>query len=428
MSDLLFAKKLRRSGIRISACLLFLVIFFALAAAAETIRYERPGNRRASDFLPADMIAGPHYRIQEKVVSYGYMDNFTVDSDFGSFNVTGDGALRKLLKEINAIAVLRKVSTSKAYLESVRKAGRMPIEFGENLITDPVDTLSGIPKGVSRLFSNVQTNLNSPKNPSEDSSLKQALTVASYKRDYAYSLGVDVYSSNSVLQKELNRVGWAGAAGSLSVSAALLPLGGPAALTVSYTRLGEQFNNLLKEEPPARLRQINAEKLTNMGMPKDLVEKYLDHPAYTPRHNTIMVGSLAEMKGTRGVDGFIQLSLAADDEETANFFTNMAEILRGYHAEISPIRQISTVPPLAFARSADGNLLIPFPLDYGMWTEKASTAVPKLITHYRQSNPPVKGKHLLWVTGSVTPLAKKELGKLGIEVVEHVDRRIELMD
>ena len=47
--------------------------------------------------------------------------------------------------------------------------------------------------------------------PAEDAKIEQALFVSSWKRDFAAKHGVDVYSSNKVLQKELNRVGWAAA-------------------------------------------------------------------------------------------------------------------------------------------------------------------------------------------------------------------------
>ncbi len=218
----------------LALCLAFAMLS-NLAIAAE--KFEVPSNRKVTDIFPADMITGPHYQIRDKVVTYGYMDHFTVDSDYGVFEADGDLALRKLLKEIKAIAVLEQIKSSTAYADALEKSGEMPLEFGKNLITDPVDTLSGIPRGVTGLFKDIETSLSSPRDPSEDSRAKQTLAVSSYKRDYAYALGVDVYSSNAVLQKELNRVGWAGALGSLTVSAALAPFGGPGVMTIKTTRL-----------------------------------------------------------------------------------------------------------------------------------------------------------------------------------------------
>ena len=42
------------------------------------------------------------------------------------------------------------------------------------------------------------------------------LAVSSFKREYARKFDVDVYSTNEVLQKELNSVAWASAAGNLT--------------------------------------------------------------------------------------------------------------------------------------------------------------------------------------------------------------------
>ena len=84
----------RHLGRRVALCILGLLLFTAhdLKAAA----FETPGNAKASEILPADMISGPHYRVREKVVSQGFMYRFTVDSTFGVFEVTGKGALRKI--------------------------------------------------------------------------------------------------------------------------------------------------------------------------------------------------------------------------------------------------------------------------------------------------------------------------------------------
>jgi hypothetical protein len=88
---------------------------------------------------------------------------------------------------------------------------------------------------VFRIFSNSYTALTSKRDPRQDEAYESALLLSSYKRHYANQLGVDVYSSNAVLQKELNRVGWAGAFGSFGLSAALSAVGGAA--TVVFVRV-----------------------------------------------------------------------------------------------------------------------------------------------------------------------------------------------
>jgi hypothetical protein len=250
-------------GFLLIAFLLVTSLQLPIPSSAETPRFEVPTNVSASEILPAELISGPNFRVRNTVVSYGYMHRYTVDSDFGVFEVTGDFALRKLIREIHAIAALREVKKSQAYLDGVKKAASQPVEFGVNLITDPVDTISGVPKGVARLFGNVKTGLSTKAGPGEDSKAEQALAVSSNKRALASRLGVDVYSSNSVLQKELNSLAWATALGSLTVSAALAPVGGPAVAAVSITRTAQQVSDVVNEYPPSRLREMNVWRLSS---------------------------------------------------------------------------------------------------------------------------------------------------------------------
>ncbi len=395
-------------------------------AAAPASRFEAPGNVKASSVLPAQLLSGPHFRVRDTVVSYGYMHHYVVDSDFGVFEVTGDMALRKLVREIGAIAELREVKKGEAYLNGLKKAASQPLEFGANMLTDPVDTVSGIPKGVARLFDNVKTGLTTKAGPGEDSKVEQALAVSSNKRILASKLGVDVYSSNPVLQKELNSVAWATAIGSISLSVALAPIGGPAVAAVSITRVSQQLTDLLRDYPPQRLREMNGQKLEAMGVSPGLASRFLDNQAYTATHDTVIVQSLDSLSGARGREAFIQLALSADDEESANFFMQVAETLRAYHSKVSPIKDISVYGPLVFARASSGAVLIPLPLDGAIWTERASQRVPAAFSAYKAANPGVK-KFDVWVTGSASKMAKEELAKLGGQVSEKVDKRIDFV-
>jgi hypothetical protein len=223
------------------ACLSVLLVLLAIGAGElRAAEYESAGERKASEILPPEILKGPHYRVREAVPTDGYMHQFTVESDFGAFEVTGDLALRKLVREIYAIAALQQIKGTDAFAAAVKDAAKAPVALGKNLITNPVDTVTGIPKGVFRLFSNVSTSATSARDPSEDSRLETALLLSAYKRDYAAQLGVDVYSSNRVLQKELNSVGWAAAIGNWGTSLALAPASGPAASAFKTTRMAHR--------------------------------------------------------------------------------------------------------------------------------------------------------------------------------------------
>jgi hypothetical protein len=122
-----------------------------------------------------------------------------VNSDYGTFQVTGEYGLRKLIKEIQAIAALKKISKGEAFVEGVQGKAQETVEFAANLVVDPGATLVSVPQGVTRLFDNIATGLQKPREPRRDNLAQQILNVSDAKRKIAYDLGVDVYSSNRVL-------------------------------------------------------------------------------------------------------------------------------------------------------------------------------------------------------------------------------------
>jgi hypothetical protein len=388
--------------------------------------YETPKNRSAKDVLPAVVVAGPDYTVRDPVVADGYMYQFNVNSPYGVFGVTGIGALRKLEHEIWAIGQLKQVTKSEAFLKSLKDQAGKPIVFAKDVITKPGETLIGIPKGVGRLFSNATSAITNKKDPSQESASKEILLVGGFKRDYATRFEVDPYSSNPVLQAELDKIGKAAAYGSWTASAAMIPIGGVASSVITATSLSKSFNNVLANEPASRIRVINEEKLKQMGIADDVAKRYLDHPVYTPRQDLIMVDSLHRLGTATGRDAYLNAAMAAADEVEANFFVNMAQILRGYHEKQGPITGITMVGPLTLAQTKSGAAMIPFALDYGVWTANAEKVSDGLKTTYRA--PGFNGNFEFWVTGTLSPTGKRELQARGFTVVEQAGSRLDIVD
>jgi hypothetical protein len=418
----------QKSSVRIlfAVSVVMFLLLFSMTVSVEAERYDVPHNRRISNIIPADQIKGDHYKIHKEVVFKGYMDTFKVDSDYGEFEVTGNGALRKLLNEIHAITVLKEIGKTKAFTEALADSAKKPFEFVGGLITKPVETVSSVPKGVAGIFEGAYAGITTKSQAGEDSQA-ESLLLSKYKREYAYNLGVDVYSSNEALQAELDRIGWAAAVGSLSFTAATVPIGGGVGMAISYTGLAQDINNYLRDMPPSKIRSDAMKKLAEMGVDEELVEGFLENPNYTPRHTTVIVANLMQLEGAQGRDVFIRYTLSATDEESANFIQNVAETIRGYHKTISPIKEIMMNSNLILARSEEDTVLIPFPLDYGIWTENIEKLFTNLIETYKKEiGPDVKFD--LWVTGTMSPLARKNLESRGVEVAEKVYERTDFVD
>jgi hypothetical protein len=384
--------------------------------------YEVPEPVRSADIVAKGPLTGPHYKIRPTAAYDGYMYRFVVDSDYGVFEPTGGGALRKVLNEIRALGALRDTKNLKAYGEGLKKSTKAPLAFVKNLATNPVDTLSGVPKGTYQIMENVGESLSTSRNPAQDSRAQEALKFSSWKRDHANRLGVDPYSRNTVLQKELNSVAWAATIGDWTTSLVLMPVGGTAVSVVSGLRMSESVKNALKEQPPARLRIMNDDRLKAMGIPEDLRKQFLDQPQYTPTQSTIMVEALSGLGSARGREAVLQAALGAEDDVMSTFFVNVGQLLRGYHETVSPISALRAVGQrLVVAETADGTTMIPLPVDHLIWTERVDQVSATL-------KDGVSGTLQLWVTGTVSPAARTGLQGHGIDAVERAHERVAMLD
>jgi hypothetical protein len=396
--------------------------------AQPVISYETSGTHRPADALPKELVKGPRWEVQSPVVSDGYLFRSKVKSDYGPFKVTGVGALRKLVVEIGAIAQLKEIKASKAFTTAVADSATGPFRFAKNLILHPADTLSGVPKGAYKLVEDVGETVGTERNPSDDPAYKKALLVSGRKREYAAQLGVDVYSSNKVLQEELNSVGWAAAVGNLAVSAALMPVGGGAGATVTTVRWSTAINDYLKVEPASRLKIIAEEKLTAAGISAELARRFVNQPHFTPRHYVIIAESLAALGAApaRGRDLFLETALGADDEVDANFYAAVAQILRGYHATVSPVTEIRRLGRLAIAHASNGHSVVPLPVDYLTWTEAVDKRSRELAAAHRERG--ASGQVQIWLTGTASKPALRQLADRHLAVIEDARRRVEILD
>ena len=229
-----------------------------------------------------------------------------------------------------------------------------------------------------------------------------------------------------MLQDELDKIGKAAAFGSWTASAAMIPISGTASSVITGTSLAKSFNNIVAAEPPSRIRVINEEKLKQMGIADDLAKRYLDHLVYTPRQDLLLVDSLHRLGAATGRDAYLNAATVAADEVEANFFVNMAQILRGYHETQNPITGITMVGPLTVAQTKAGAAMIPFALDHGVWTANADKLSQELKTNYRA--PGFNGRFELWVSGTLSAGGSEELQARGFTVVEQVGGRIDIVD
>src|SRR5262249_20231963 len=247
-----------------------------------------------------------------------------------------------------------------------------------------------------------------------------------YKRDYAKQLGVDPYSSNPVLQEELDSVSWAAAAGGLTVGALTMASGSVVVQAASYARNLDQARAIVAAEPPAELTRRNRAAFAKMGIDKALADRFLAQKQYSPRHKTVLLAALSGVDSAKGRGSLIQVALDAPNEETALYYQQVAELLDGYDERVARISRIVRFNRQVIAYDRNGKAVLLAPVDYVIWNAQLSAAAQKIAKSMQLK--PGDSRFEVWIAGTASPRFKTEAAALGIVVKERVTTQLPLLD
>ena len=415
--------------IALAACLLLANLNANLESrvAFGQTAFDSPEVRATADIVAPDLLRGPHYQLGPTVTTFTFMNHYSVTSDYGPFTASSDARLRRLVREIAAIAELQKIHQSDAFAKATVEAGKGVVQGAQHLIEDPVGTIGAVPEAVFSVFGRVsEAAKRGGRSKYEDGVAQNLLAVSSFKRDYAKKFDVDVYSTNEVLQKELNSVAWASAAGNLTLSAASMVTGAAVLQAASGLRTLEQAKDLVNALPATELSKRNREALRQMRVPDPIANRFLENHLLSPRHQTIVVEAMKALSGVAGRSAFIQYAARADSEDAALLFQQMAELLADYHRSVAPIQRLDIYQNVPVANTKQGSAVILLPIDRLLWTERTSGIAAGLAQTLLKPQPVRKVE--VWITGDASDRAREGLQQLGIALAEHVGQRLQLLD
>ena len=191
-------------------CFIFLCLLQVLIPKAVRAEIEKPGILKARSFLPPEVLKGEHYKVDDKVRNDGFLNHYGVNSSFGNFEVTGTSSLLILVREIEAIAAMKKIKTGDTAIESLKQSGKNTVTGVKNLVSDPKGTLESAVGGLGSLFNRAVGTVGKRETTgAEDNKAAQLIGFSKSKGQIATKFGVNVYSRNKVLQTELDRLAWA---------------------------------------------------------------------------------------------------------------------------------------------------------------------------------------------------------------------------
>lgn len=379
---------------------------------------------KASEILRPDVLTGPHHKVREEVPTYSGANQFTIDSDFGVFEADGNEMLVRRINEINAIARLKEVSRTDEFKEALQRAAKSPVAAAKAIANDPVRTITNVPKGLMKFMGRIGENVKgiSEKHESKDpegTQLQQVIGFSDAKRKVAVSLGVDPYSTNTVLQHELDGIAWASFAGGAAFTVATLPVGGAAGTALTVTEVSGDFNNILKEKSPTDLRIMNRRALLDLGATENEVDRFLDNNAFSPSAQTAFVLNLKSLKGVANRRALVRLAGEKSSSETdAIFFVQTAALMSKLNKEEIPLSRIELLGEFPICVAKDGTTVVVLQWDYAAWTlgaARASDEVEKFA-----AKPPRNKRVLVALSGQASPHLHQELEARAQQVKDRV--------
>ncbi len=398
-----------------------LCLAFGGPGAPAARAFETPSAPPAASILPPDMLSGPNFSVDPAVATDGYLYVYMLRTSFGDLRVASTALLAKRIAETAALAKMEQVNSLAQFGGGIVGKGEQTLQGAADLITNPLGTIGGAVTGVGRMFANIGRDLSSG-NAGDGSAASKILGVPQLKRQYAVQFGVDPYTANPLVQKRLNELASAGAAGNITGSALSALIPGGVGVAVSAAGTSAMLNDIDLTASPESLAQGNLSRLGDMGVPSRTAALFIGNQVFTPTEQCRVVSSLAAMPGTGGKDALVRFLADTDDPDVARFRMRMTGMYAGYAAKVSPISGFVDIGGHIAAMNAAGRLVLVFPTDCFFWTETNARIARAFADFARRY--PANGIEI-WVSGKASRLFAEKLRAMGWRF--HEDGALQLL-
>ena len=398
-------------------------------AIADNRAYENAEDLSAVDILPADILKGKYYTLDDRVRNDGYLNYYTIKSDYGAFEADSTAMLKIRIREINALAELDALSQTEVFIKAAADAGVAQLKSIKQFATDPVDTVVGIPRGIGRMFKRYLRQASEAVDATkefvdaddadqtdgkkeDDSNAAVDLTesffgVSGAERAWAQKLGTDPYSTNDTLRAAIKEVAWAERLGRIGIGFAGIP-------EIPGADIIGDVTQAVWSKDPYELQDLNRARLVATGANEELIEKYLENPRFSPTQHTLLTAAIAELADVEGRAGILSEALNAKTDAEIRFFVRSVMMLAWYHLNQSPIVSVITDAAIPAATTGDGKLVILFAADHIYWTE--GVAQTAAIYNTALSATASTDARELWFLGTASERSGREFIALGWKV------------
>ena len=394
------------------ACItLLLAVVLPIGAMAQT---EVPPVLRARDLAPAELLAGPDFKVDDVVPTDGFYGIFTVQGAYGSVQARGVAMLRVRAAETQALARLEETTRREAVVGGAKDSAQQTRHAAGQTVRDPAGTVEKAPENVGRLFSRLGGKVEKRVEKLTDTgsgsaSSDQREGVAKARRSLAQKLGVDPYTDNPLLSARLDQVARWERAGALALSI------GTSGVTI-WAGIASKTLTLVCAMPPEEVRATNEKRLASLapGAKATDVRIFLDNPAFTPTTQTLFVDQVESLPIPMGRDSLVRLAGEMENHDQARFLVAAIGLLTAYHQRVAPLSSAESRGRLAVGMTSAGSVILAVPVDCLAWTDR-------LVEFGSRSDLHSSRREIL-MTGDVTPRTRQELSARGWTLREGFQR------
>lgn len=399
------------------AALTTLVLAWSVAIAAEPVP-----QPRLSDVLPPELRQSVHHTVEGVELHDGYY-SFPVESEFGEFFAESLAQLRSLVNELEVLSQAMNQFSQQIQDPDQEPRGQFHIQADSavDILTRPVSTATDL---AGQLGGNINRALRgSPVLITEHNKVDFAAadsadpTTSMHKRNIAAQWGLDVYSSNLVVQDFLNTVAQARAGGRISAGAPSFFSSTQNTARAADAAVDAEVGRLLKSEPAVELADSNRRLLAQMQIPAAGIDAFMAHPAFSPRHQTRITHYLAALERVVNRAAFIDSALRSDSERGAVAHEHLAMMLLHFHRNVAPLQKLHFGNNVLQAIHGNGNILVLQPEDLVIWSADVQRNLDAVVKRAQASG----FRNLdLMAAGAVSTAAQQEIGARGFTLRDHM--------
>lgn len=373
--------------------------------------YETPPAFSPAQILTPDLVRSPYHTIVGPVTVDGFLDRYQMQTKYGTFTVLGTDLLRMRVREAAATAHIEEIGSADTLATSVGKTALKPLATAKDLVTAPGKTVSDSVKGVGSWFGRVDASLNAT-DPGREGTVASLTGGSKARRKLAYDFAVDPYTTFDPLNAELKRVASASAIGETATNAGLAFVTGGAGIAISVGGTSSDLRQALLDKTAAELEKTGRQELGAMGISPSAIDAFYATQWLTPTDKAVIVEAMMQLGDAGQREVFVARTAQASSYAEGFAYRRKAELTAAYHQRVSPVRSFINIGGTPLMQTSGGVVAI-LPMDYLYWSPQLERLISSAGTHGE-----------IWITGTATQLATRNLASRGWKVVPNVAGRL----